>query len=155
MQLKKAADAMRKERKHIIKSAEIGGIAIQNVQTGQDEERNRTKIRIILVVDLSEGLPIKSFVKHALKEIEEGINQNFIVGNVNFEVSVTASSKGKGKVNLRIVEAGADISNQTTQKLTFSVLSKRALAHQERAGKRLFKMLVGLGQAKKKRKKHR
>jgi len=95
---------------------------------------------------MSEGLPIKLFVKNALKDIQDGVDKNFVVGNVNFEVSVTASSKKGGKVDVKVVEAGADVSSQTTQRITFNVLSKRALTQELKRVIQLIKKLAELDQ---------
>jgi len=94
---------------------------------------------------------IKKFVQEALSEIQESVPKDFLIGNINFEVAVTASTKKRGGVNLQVLSAGASATDQTTHKIAFSVSSKKASAHAMKQFEKFLTTLQNLDKVKKKR----
>ena len=68
------------------------------------------------------GSPVKNFVNQTIKEIAEGLPKGYaLTSNVNFELSVVNQKSGKGKIDLRVLSLGGDVSTQNAQKVSFSV----------------------------------
>lgn len=75
---------------------------------------------------MSKDVTIESFVRKALQEIKQGTPSDFLIGNINFEVTVTTQSSKRGKFDIRVIGAGGLAKNTITQKLNFSVSSKES-----------------------------
>jgi len=97
---------------------------------------------------------IKNFVKEVLTEIKESVpEKEFIIGNINFEVTVLASSKKKGGIDLQIFQGELGGDNQVSHKISFSVSNKEASAHALKQLESIFTTLKKLDQPRTHRKK--
>lgn len=96
---------------------------------------------------------IKKFVQEALTEIQESVpKKDFLIGNINFEITVSTSSKEKGGVDIQVLQVGAAKNNQISHKISFSVASKENSTHAMKQLENLLFMLKRLDQPKPRKK---
>jgi len=68
------------------------------------------------------GSPVNTFVAQTIKEIENGLPENYdLTSNIDFELSVANQQAGNGKIDLRVLGLGGETSTQNVQKVRFSV----------------------------------
>jgi hypothetical protein len=88
-------------------------------------------------------MPLKKLVSETLKQIQEGLPKNdFFAGNVNFDVTVAVQKSKGGKLNINILGANANKSEVTTQRISFSAMSKKSSAEGIRAMNAMWKGIV-------------
>ncbi|VVB82723.1 Uncharacterised protein [uncultured archaeon] len=85
------------------------------------------------------GSPVKKFVSQTIKEITDGLPKDYaLTSNIDFELSVVSERLKKGEVDLKVLNLGGNASNQSIQKVRFSVGDPKKAEQQT---KRAFKML--------------
>ncbi len=68
------------------------------------------------------GSPIKDFVSQSLAEIAEGLPEGYsVIGNVDFDLTVTTVSGKSGKADIRVLSGGGHSSKQHVQRIHFQV----------------------------------
>lgn len=68
------------------------------------------------------GSSIQLFVESTLKQIEAGKPQNYKVsGDISFDLSIIQTAEAGGKIDLKVVGIGGEVTKEQTQRITFAL----------------------------------
>ena len=92
---------------------------------------------------MAEDTSLKKFISNALEDIKTAVpKDDFVAGDVNFIVTVAVKKSKSGKFSINILGADTKKSEITTQKITFSVTSKKSVEENMKALSRFIKEMI-------------
>ena len=73
-------------------------------------------------------IDLSSFIGSVLEGIKDGASEEFTIqGPIEFELSTITTKSKDGKVDVKVLELGAEVNIQDIQKIKFQVFSKSDL----------------------------
>ena len=77
------------------------------------------------------GSPIKNFINQTIKQVNDGTPKGYaLTSNIDFDLSIVNQKTGKGKVDVKVLGFGRDVSNQSIQRVKFSIGDPKIVTQQ-------------------------
>ena len=71
---------------------------------------------------------ISAFIAKSIEQVKSGLPQDCVInGNFDFEISVVTKKEGEAGVDIAIVNAGANYSQNTVHKIRFSITDRKSM----------------------------